>query len=360
MFNELNITKHSTPESSVATSSVVTYTIVVTNTGSDPAFNVAVRDTLPAGFVFQSAADANPGAQAFLCSLSGTSVVNCTGATVMPGVPNARTITITTLATSVPGTWTNLAFVDPDNTIPEGDETNNAAQDPITVEVGAPTQYIDLTIAKDDGVTTHVAPNGLISYALTVTNIGTQPAFGVAVRDAVPAGTTFVSASDTTAGSPPGQFLCSLDGGNVVNCIAGTVDGSPGLIATVPNVRTITVVVRAPIANRTVINQASVDPADTIPEGDETNNTAFDTTPVQSNIDLELDKSGPGSASQGTTTDYEITVKNLGTQDAFNVLMRDPMPVGLDRPRDRDRRCGLALRSAPEPGQPRRMPRHPA
>ena len=330
-FNELSITKHSTPETNVATSSVVTYTIVVTNTGSDPAVNVVVRDTLPAGFVFQNAADANPGADAFLCSLNGTSTVVCSGATIQPGVPNARTITIGTLATAVPGVWTNLAFVDPDNAIPEGNETNNAAQDSITVEVGIPTQYIDLTITKTDNVTTHVAPNGLISYDLTVTNAGTQPAFGVAVRDAVPAGTTFVSASDTTAGSPPGAFICTLDGGNVVNCVAGTVDGTdpPNLISSIPNVRTITVVVRAPIHNVTILNQASVDPANTIPEGNETNNTASDTTPVQSNIDLELDKSGPGSASQGTPAAYDITVKNLGTQDATNVLVRDPLPVGL-------------------------------
>ncbi len=59
------------------------YTIVVTNSGSDPAFNVVVRDTLPAGFVFQSAADAVPGPNAFLCSLNGTSTVTCSGATIL-------------------------------------------------------------------------------------------------------------------------------------------------------------------------------------------------------------------------------------------------------------------------------------
>ena len=327
-FNELSITKTASP-TTVSTSSVETYTIVVTNNGTDPAVNVAVRDVLPAGFTFQSATDTVPGPTAFLCTqASGT--VTCSGATI-PGLGGARTIQIVTLATSVPGTWRNTALVDPDNAIPEGDETNNAAYADVTVVVGPPpVSYIDLTLTKDDGVAAgaHVTPGGTITYTLTAGNLGTQPAFGVVVSDPLPAGTTFVSALDTTAGSPPGAFTCSQSSG-VVTCTGGTIDGTSDLISTIGTSRTITIVVKATMANTTIINQATVDPDNTIAEGDETNNTASATTQVRSNINLTLEKNGPDQASQGTDDHYKLTVKNVGTADATGVLVEDALPAGL-------------------------------
>jgi uncharacterized repeat protein (TIGR01451 family) len=149
----------------------------------------------------------------------------------------------------------------------------------------------------------------------------------VKVRDVLPAGTTFVSATDTTGGA--GSFVCSHAGG-IVDCVGGTLDGSLGL-AGVPTLRTIQIIVTAPQQTGvTLTNQAFIDPFSEIAEGSEINNFASDTTLVQSQINLKTTKLGPQeSAPQGSIQNYEIKVKNEGTMPAFGVKVVDPMPVGM-------------------------------
>jgi uncharacterized repeat protein (TIGR01451 family) len=357
-FNELSIDKTQTDpdEDEVATSSVVTYQIVVTNNGTDPAVDVKVRDFLPAGFQFVEATDVTtgPGAdpQDFFCNQSGSVqtgiVVTCSGATLDgtgdgmgAGVPNARTIQIKATSASQPGSYTNQALVDPDGQIAEGNETNNSSSVITKVKVGTPQGFVDLTIAKCDEPSSGaacavdsdpVAPIGEITYVLTVTNLGTDPAFNVVVRDVMPAGTTFVSAEDVAPG--PGAFTCGLVGG-FVDCTGGTLDGTADLIpdpAVTPS-RTIKVVLRAPNANTTVTNQAFVDPANAIAESDETNNSASQTTTVTARRNLTLDKQGPDTAHQNDEGDYEITIKNeivsAPGEAVTNVKVIDTLPVGL-------------------------------
>ena len=115
------------------------------------------------------------------------------------GEPTARTIEVKAFSSAVPGTYTNTAIVDPDNTIPEGNETNNMAQAQTQVLVGA--GFIDLKVDKSgDGM---VTPGSPINYSLLVSNLGTDPAFQVVVRDDLPAGTTFVSARTSRAARAP-------------------------------------------------------------------------------------------------------------------------------------------------------------
>jgi uncharacterized repeat protein (TIGR01451 family) len=273
-FNELSITKTDAPDP-VATSSIVTYTIVVTNSGSDPAVNVAVRDFLPAGFIYIEAKDTAPGPLAFLCT-EAANVVDCTGATINGGGAS-RTITIQAFSSAVPGTYLNQALVDPDGLIPEGNETNNAASATTMVIVGS--GYIDLKVKKCDVPVAEPCPAGPtidvlgnITYYLEVRNDGTNPAFSVVVRDVLPAGTTYVLATDSAAGAV-GSFICGESGG-VVTCTGGTLDGTSNLIPgpspdNVPNVRTIIVTVQAPNANGSVTNQAFIDPNNAIPEANE-------------------------------------------------------------------------------------------
>ncbi len=334
-FNELSITKSGAPEP-VSTSSLETYTIKVTNTGTDPAFQVRVRDFLPTGFTYIQAADAAPGPDAFFCSIGAANVLDCFGATVNAGA--TRTITVSTFASAVPGSYTNLAQVDPDNTIPEGDETNDSAQWTTHVTVGA--GYIDLQVTKCDqppvapsdpqGCTVPsdpVTPGANIIYVIRASNAGTNPAFNVVVRDVMPAGTTFVSAGDVTGGD--GAFTCSPSGGNI-DCTGGVLDGSADLLSTVPTSRDIQVVLKAPVVTGvTIQNQASIDPANTIPESNELNNTATQGTLVQSQINLKVTKTGPTTATQSQTATYDITVTNDGTDPALGVQVHDPLPVGM-------------------------------
>jgi len=363
-FNELSIVKTQTdpPGHEVATSSTVTYQIVVTNTGTDPAVNVKVRDILPAGFQFGGATDitTGPGSDPldFLCSQSGNVqsgfVVDCAGATLDgtgdamgAGVPNTRTIQIKATSASQPGSYTNQAIVDPDAQIPEGNETNNNSSVVTTVKVGTPQGFVDLRVDKTQiAPAGDVVPGGDITYQLHVKNFGTDPAFHVVVRDALPANTAFVSAADVTGG--PGAFSCAYvlgpaSTGGTVTCTNGTLDGSSDLGGAAPEERNIEIRVTAPAIIATpqnagnvsavVTNQAVIDPDDAIGESDETNNSSqVVQTTVRPKINLKLTKEGPTQASQNQEADYKIEVTNEtvnGGATAFGVVVTDKLPPGV-------------------------------
>jgi uncharacterized repeat protein (TIGR01451 family) len=348
MFNELTVTKTQTDPTGnqVATSSVVTYHIDVTNAGSDPAFNVEVKDNLPTGFTFISALDQTGPSDPFrfVCLPAAGNTIDCTGATLSgtpnaaPGEPTTRTIEIKAMSSSVPGNYVNTAIVDPSNAIPEGNETNNTAQAATKVLVGTPQGFIDLTVGKT-GPTT-VVPGQQITYDLTVTNHGTDPAFNVKVRDDLPSHTSFLSVKDVLGGA--GAFSCSLVGTSIL-CTGGTLDGSLNL-AGVPISRQIEIVVQAPPSisqfvtdqehvKLDVTNTAVIDPDNTIAESNETNNTSNTvTTTVSPAIDLTIKKQGPGSATQNQPTSYTITVTNnqVGAGIvAKGIEVVDPFPTGL-------------------------------
>lgn len=340
MFNELNLTKEQTDPTAlcggvkcVSTSSVVEYTLVVKNDGSDPAFQVKVRDTLPTGFTFISADDSAPVSDpnAFQCTNT-ANVVDCISARIDSGGAT-RTIIVRAFSATQPGDYVNQAVVDPDNTIPEGNETNNTAQATTRVRVGG--GYIDLQISKTASPSTlpsHATPGGTITYTLTVSNAGTDPAFNVKVQDYLPAGTTFVSANDNTPPLPhasdPNDFVCTQAAG-VVTCTGATLDGSLGL-AGVPTARDIEIIVKAPFVSPIrLTNQARIDPDNAIAESSEINNSASAQTDVQSDINLTITKTGPKQAHQNDNTQYVLTVKNEGPAAAYGVEVIDPLPVGL-------------------------------
>lgn len=324
-FYELSITS-STTDITTPRNAVVTYTVSVKNDGTDGVIGVVVRDTLPAGSRYIEAT----GDHQFLCTNS-AGIVSCVGGQIASG--DTATITIKMFAPDTPGDYINQAIVDPDNTIPEGDEENNRWQVKTIVKNQSAGSFNDLTIIKSAPST--VTPKGDLQYGLTVTNAGTDPALNVTVRDPLPADSIFVSATDNDPTSAA-KFTCNFAGG-VVNCTGATLSGTTVTVAGAPASRGITIHVTAP---NTVIadykNQAFVDPDNTIPEGDETNNSSIATTSVQPVINLSIKKDGPDTAKQSDVKDYTLTVKNHAPsgdatkgQTAFGVQVHDPLPVGL-------------------------------
>jgi len=342
-YNELNLVKSQVvPAGSVATNTPVTYRIVVTNTGTDPAVNVTMRDFLPAGFTFIEAADTNPGPTAFLCT-EAANVVDCGGATIAGG-GGSRTVEIVAFSANSPGMYVNQALVDPSNAIAEGNETNNASSTTTTVIVGA--GYIDLQVGHDGTTAGMVIPGGTTTYRLTPSNAGTNPAFNVELRDVLPANTTFVSAVDVAGGD--GAFTC-LHAAGIVTCSGGALDGSLDLVPGVPTSRTIEITVLAPsdlmplAANlgniqHIMTNQASIDPTNAVAESNEINNASTQQKTVRSKINLKTEQEGPTTAQQNQTTTYEITVTNEDGwggadgstgQRALGVRVVDQLPVGV-------------------------------
>src|SRR5207302_1874846 len=109
----------------------------VTNWGSNPVHSITIWDAPPAGSRFLEAADAATGSpDGFICAAPNPSgVIVCSGgglsgqtvkATNVAGdLPTSRQIIVRVFAPDLPADYPNQAHVDPQNTIPEGNEFNN-------------------------------------------------------------------------------------------------------------------------------------------------------------------------------------------------------------------------------------------
>jgi uncharacterized repeat protein (TIGR01451 family) len=128
---DLSITKTASPDV-VVTGSDVTYTIVVTNNGTDDATNVTVTDNLP----------------------SGTTFVNCssTGAGICGGAGNNRTVTFATLAANTSETITLTATLD--CSLADGATVSNTA----TVNSSTTDTNLDNNSDEDSVQTSNPAP----------------------------------------------------------------------------------------------------------------------------------------------------------------------------------------------------------
>jgi len=168
----------------------------------------------------------------------------------------------------------------------------------------------DETQAKADlGVTksaSAAAPvGGNITYTLTATNHGPEAAPGVVVRDPLPAGTTFVSAT-SSAGTCVSTVTCSL----------GTVSSGASV--------TITIVVKAPPTGGIVPNTATVDSqaldtaASNYPGRGDTN--------AANNSASALTFVGPPTMSG--VSEQQSQWKESGTFKAFQLIASRHVPVG--------------------------------
>jgi uncharacterized repeat protein (TIGR01451 family) len=319
-FNQLSLEKVQVyPPNPVARSAEVVYHLIVGNDGTDPAVNVALQDFPPLASRFIAARDI--GDNGFFCGLiENEGFIDCLGGGIPPG--GTATIEVRVFAPDRPGAYPNQAMVDPRDAIPEGNEFDNQSGVDTLVVNGGNGPFYDLRLEQTG--TPSTTPGEAIVYSLQVWNAGSNPAPNVVVHDFLPEGVTFVSAQDSAPGTP-GAFVCNHVAG-IVECLGATI--LPGLG------RTIVITVRAPDAQLTLTNQAIVDPNNTVPEGDELNNTAAAGTVVRSNVNLRIAQTGPTVAAQGTVAEYAITVENEAPapgagQTVFGVDVHDPLPVGL-------------------------------
>lgn len=270
----------------------ITYRIVVTNSGPDGATNVRVTEPLPPGLQFVSAA-ASQGSYA-----SGS------GVWLVGGVPNGSTATLD-IVVRVVGTSpiNNIAAILSADQF-DGNATNNTSA---TITVTP--QYHDLAMAKTvDIANPNIGQN--VVFTLTVSNAGPSVATGVVVRDALPAGLTFVSAAASS----------------------GSYDAASGIwsgIGAIAVSGTATLAVTARFDGPAqVLNLATIQSSDR-PDTDATNNTASLAIPAQI-ADLAVTKTVDVSrASPNENVTFTVRVENLGPNQATGVRIADALPAGL-------------------------------
>jgi uncharacterized repeat protein (TIGR01451 family) len=175
-------------------------------------------------------------------------------------------------------------------------------------------QDADLSITKTDGVTTAV-PGGSVTYTITASNAGPDPAAGATVADTFPAvltGTwTCVGAGGgtcTAAGS--GNINDSVNlpaGGSVTYTVSATINGSA--TGTLTNTATVTSAVNDPV------------PA---------NNSATDSDTLTPQADVAITKTdGVTTAVPGGSVTYTITASNAGPSNAAGAGVVDTFPAAL-------------------------------
>ncbi len=182
---DLAITK--TALATVAAGSNITYTITVTNNGPSTASSVSWSDVLPAGLTFVSL---NQSTGPTASSVSGGTTSIVTWASLASGA-SATFSLVATVSSSTPNNTVLSNTANVTATTSDPNSGNNAWTATTTVQDGA-----DLAVTKTAPATV-VAGNN-ITYTLTVTNNGPIAAASAQLSDALPAGESFVSFTQTS------------------------------------------------------------------------------------------------------------------------------------------------------------------
>ncbi len=295
--------------SSVLPNEVVTYTIVVSNSGPSDAVDAVVSDPFPAELTnisYTSTATAGVSGN----TLSGNGDLNDT-VTIPAG--GSLTYQVTgTVASSASGSLNNTATITAAAGTTEPNRTNNSATDVDVLLVD-----FDLRITKTDNRTQVVAGDAT-SYTIEVVNDGPSDATDVLIRDSFPAELTSVSYTSVATAGASGH---SSSGTGDINDLVNLPSGSSILYL-------VDAVVR-PDATGTLKNEASVTAGETS-ETVTTNNTATDVSTIVQEADLSVTKTdGLSTVMPGQELTYTIVVENAGPSDVIGATITDSFDAKL-------------------------------
>ncbi|MGL5152441.1 MAG: hypothetical protein ACRC7N_17935, partial [Clostridium sp.] len=309
----------SVDKSNASIGDVVTYTLVLKNTGNVPALNVTVSDTIPTGTSYVTGSltvngTANPGNIQTGINI-GTLNPNQV-ATVIFKVLVGTTITVN----PIPNT-ANVAYG-----FNVGTTLKNEAYQSNTVQTQVNTATID---TNSNGFSKSVdlgfaKVTDVLTYTLTLTNTGNVAADNVTLIDTVPGSTAFVTGSVIVNGTPNGTASPST--GIPVGTIA------PGTSSTVIfKVTVLTIPTSNPLLNKGYVGfNYTVDPTNPNGRFGSGQSNIVATTVAQAYIrpqDGGLVKSVDlAYADVGQTVTYTVVLKNTGNVSATNVLFYDTIP----------------------------------
>ncbi len=276
----LSVAKSGSPNP-VKAGQTVTWTITVTNTGSQTASDVSVADLVPAGLTFVSA-DAGGSLVTGVVTWSGLSV------------PSAGSLTLHWTGTVASPIADNTVI--PNTATVDSSEAGPVTSPPAAVVVSSAPQ---LNICKA-GSQDPVKAGNEFTYTIRYANNSTMNVTGATIVEVYPVGVTFVSASPTPTS------------GNNTWLIGNLGAGSSGII-------TITVRVDAGVVDGTILtNVVSI-------TSDQTQTVqAQAITHVGTGAALQISKSDlKDPVAAGGTATYTLSFANSGSTDATGVQLVD-------------------------------------
>lgn len=156
---------------------VITYTIVVTNTGNASANNVLLEDVLPGGFTYVD---------------TGTDTRSWNLGNMFPGDTETRIYDVHVGADVEPGIYVNTAVVSATN---HGQRSDTASVRVRGVLGETAEPILDIEKIGDKAF---VNPGGQITYTVAITNVGEAAAIDLVVTDTLPNGFTLAENGETT------------------------------------------------------------------------------------------------------------------------------------------------------------------
>ena len=284
----LSITPSDSPDP-VAAGATLTYTLDYANSGNTDATGVVITDAVPANTTFVSATSGGAINGGTVSWTIGDLPAGSTGAVQMVVRVDTPLADGTIIANDTAAIGANGTAV-----------VNGAGL--TTTVTSSPVLSIALTDSPDPAVA-----GGLLTYTLDYGNSGNADATAVVISDAVPARTTFVSA--TAGGTLSGT----------------TVTWAPGILAA-GGTGSVEMVVRvdSPLPHNSIITNGSYSITST--ETGPVNGSAI-TTSVNSAPGLQISKThAPDPVPMGGTLTYTIDYSNTGNADATGVVVTDVLP----------------------------------
>ncbi|WP_343585876.1 gliding motility-associated C-terminal domain-containing protein [Flavobacterium sp.] len=289
--------------------SLVTFTIITTNSGPQDAAQVQVTDLLPSGYTF-----------ATFNATSGT-YDSTTGLWTLDILESSESETLQINAiVNATGDYTNIAEVtnsdtpDPDSTpnngVPTEDDYGTATTTPIQ-------QSSDLSLAKTVNNATPLV-GSLVTFEVVVTNNGPQDNFGIQVTDVLPSGYTFTGFTVST-----GTYDTATGIWTVGNLVAGDAETLQIVAKVNPS---------GDYLNKAEITAASLPDPDSTPNNGVTIEDDYaeaTTVPIPTSADLSLTKTVSNATPPvGSQVTFSIQVTNSGPQEANGVTVTDLLPSG--------------------------------
>lgn len=284
----------------------VIFTVTLTNTGALSATNVAVTDALPSGLTFVSSTPTQG-------SYSSGTGIWTVGSVASSGMAVLQIVA----QVANPGAKTNTAQVSAaDQTDSDSTPGNSNAGEDDQASVVVTPQASDLSLTKVANTTTPTV-GANVTFTLTLTNAGPTAATGVAVRDQLPAGLTYVSAT------PSQGTYSDATGIWTVGTVAASASTTLQIVATVATVGDKTNTAQVSAADQ-------VDPDSTPGNSNPNEDDQASVTVSPPVADLSLSKNVDNATPMvGQLILFTLTLSNAGPSSATGVSVSDLLATGL-------------------------------
>jgi len=303
---ELTVTNAASPDP-VQAGNNITYTQVVTNTGSATATGPSFSENTPTNTTFVSitppAGWTCTGFPAVPCSNSGGVAAGSSGTFTVVYKVNAGTANGTTIIDTATVNATNQAF--------------GASSATATDIVGSATQA-DLALSTAY-TPNSVFPGNNITYTQTITNNGPAASAGATFTEAIPTNTTFQSVSAPVGWTCTAPAVGATTGNIVCNGPASFAAGDTANIIVVVGVPS--TVTAASITATSTVSETTSDP-------NAANNSTTVVTPVAVACDLAVTNNGtPSPVTAGGTITYTQVVTNSGPSSCSTATFTENTPA---------------------------------